>query len=244
MQLTWPEANEPIDLQGGDVHVWAVPLDGTDKAVRRLAATLNDDEQRRAARFLAEEPRRRFVISRAALRTILAHHLRTAPADVPVEYDLHGKPQLPERTNDLYFNLAHSGGLALVAVTEGCAVGVDVERVRPVRQWDQIAIRYFSVSETEAIMAAEESERQAAFLRCWTHKEAILKAIGVGLGYPLDAFAVPIAESVDAWVELPGRESKAPIPCWLTHASPSAEYVGAVATLGQERRAVWLTYRL
>jgi 4'-phosphopantetheinyl transferase len=155
-----------------------------------------------------------------------------APADVLIEIGAQGKPFLgaiAART-DLQFNLAHSGELALVAVTRGCPVGVDVERLRPIEHWTEIASRYFHPAEVAAIAASIEGERNTGFLRCWTQKEAILKAFGVGLGHSLQSFAVPVLEQSGQWVELDALAGATPRRYWLRSLVPSAGYVAAVAT--------------
>jgi 4'-phosphopantetheinyl transferase len=155
--------------------------------------------------------------------------------------DPRGKPWLamPDRRRaSLHFNLAHSGELALVAVAEGCEVGVDVERLRPVRHCDEIAERYFSTGERDAVGAAEPALRSAAFLRCWTAKEAVLKAIGTGLGHPLQTFDTSAVDPLGAWIELPARNEVRPLRCWLVPMAPYDGYVGAVACLESCRRAV------
>ena len=243
MKLHWPDMAATVDLAADEVHVWALPLTMVDDALRETSADLSPDERQRAARFTRDEPRRRFVVSRGALRTILGHHLGVAPRDVPLAYANNGKPEL--KAGELHFNLTHSGELALVAVAKGCAVGVDLERVRPVRQRDEIAGRYFAPAEIGAILELDESQRTDAFLRCWTRKEAVLKVIGTGLGYPLDAFAVPVGTDIDtdAWIDLAGHGSFAAAHCRLQQVNPCADYVAAVATLSQERLPVCFTYR-
>lgn len=245
MQLDWPLATDPIDLAAGDVHVWAVPLDGTASAAGDPESVLSDDERERAARFAVDPPRRRFAKSRAALRSILGRYLVTAPQDIALEYDGGGKPGLAGglQASNLQFNLAHSGELALLAVTTGCAVGVDVEFQRAVRERDEIARRYFAAAELDAVLAHDESQRAAAFFRCWTRKEAVLKAIGTGLGYPLDAFEVPIDESAGGWIELPAHGSLAAASCWLAPLDPCADYAAALAMLGKQRKPACFTYR-
>jgi 4'-phosphopantetheinyl transferase len=158
---------------------------------------------------------------------------------VPIERDANGKPQLAARaeTTDLQFNLAHSGELALVAVTRGCEVGVDAEQLRPIVHWQDIATRYFHPSESGAIDAVEPSARNEAFLRCWTRKEAILKALGVGLGHSLASFVVPIDEPAGQWVELPKPVGSAPRRYWLQSMVQFPGYVAAVATVQPKRIA-------
>jgi 4'-phosphopantetheinyl transferase len=241
MKLNWPEVTEATDLAASDLQVWAVPLDEAGSAGDQLFGVLSDEERRRAARFALDAPRRRFVATRAALRTILGRRLRVAPQDVPIVYVGNGKPDLP--SGEVQFNVAHSGELALVAVTTWCAVGVDVELVRPVIQRDEIARRYFAPVEIEAILAMDEPQRTAAFLRCWARKEAVLKAIGTGLGYPLEALSVPVGESVSDWVNLPAHAPLKAARCWLEHINPCTGYVAAVAAVDERHKPVGLTYR-
>jgi 4'-phosphopantetheinyl transferase len=243
MQLTWPETAGPVVLAADEVHVWAVPLD--EGPLPPDESMLSDDERRRAERFRRPELRRRFVAARSGLRMIIGRYLGTPPADVRLVLDPGGKPRLATPDggqSTLRFNLAHSGELALVAVAEGCDVGVDVERLRPVRRLDDIARRYFSTGEWDAIRAVEPPLRAAAFLRCWTGKEAVLKATGVGLGHPLETFDVSAASPSGGWIELPPRKTAGAVRCWLVPVAPCDTYVGAVACVESQRRVVGYAY--
>jgi 4'-phosphopantetheinyl transferase len=125
--------------------------------------------------------------------------------------------------------------LALIAVTKGCEVGVDVERLRPVRHLEHIAQRYFHPAETTAILAARPAERDAAFLRGWTGKEAVLKALGRGITGSFAEFQVPINEFISTWIDLPAELSPQHARCWLHRLAPCDGYLAAVALLGAER---------
>jgi 4'-phosphopantetheinyl transferase len=238
VDINWPESNDWVALAASDLHVWAIPLDVTGVRLTELEARLTCEERQRAERFLREEVGRRFIVSRASLRSLLGRYLAMPPSDVPMVSGLHGKPQLAARAeaSDLQFNLAHSGELALVAVTRGCDVGVDLEQLRPIEHWHEIAARYFHVAEAAAIAAVDPSEQTAAFLRCWTRKEAILKACGVGLGHSLRSFEVPVTEHAAQWVELFVPSFSAARRYWLQSAGPCAGYLAAVAT-GLQRTA-------
>lgn len=239
MQLAWPIATDPATLADDDAHVWAVPLDSSGTPVESV---LSADERQRADRFRRPELRRRFVTARGGLRTILGRYLGTPPADVRLELDPRGKPRLAGNHRSwLCFNLAHSGELALVAVARGCDVGVDVERLRSVRRLDEIAGRFFHPGERDAIQAADPAVRAAAFLRSWTGKEAVLKAIGLGLGHPLQTFDTSAVGPRGDWVELPPRESVGAVRCWLVPVAPSGAYVGAVACVESRRRVIGFT---
>ena len=172
------------------VHAWAWPLDGPDDVLRRAHEVLDDVEHARAARFVKLEHRRRFAIAHGVLRVLLSRYARCAPTSLRFAASTGGKPLLVD--SDLQFNLSHSAGRAVLAVSRS-AVGVDVEHDRERLDPLGLASRYFFGAEHDAIRAATPDERTPTFLRYWVAKEAVLKAQGVGLAFPLDAFAVDFA---------------------------------------------------
>jgi 4'-phosphopantetheinyl transferase len=147
-------------VKPGELHVWVVRLD------RPHALPPTADESERAARFRFPAKQLEYLRSHAALRAILGSS-NFAVSDK-------GKPYLPDSPS-LKFNLSHSGERALVAVALDVEVGVDVEKIRPMPGWQQIAERFFPPSEAAAL------EAEAGFFPCWTRIEAVLKARGVGL---------------------------------------------------------------
>lgn len=231
MDNQWPEQSD-CDALADEVHVWSVPLGVDATRAAGLAVQLTEDERLRSGRFLRDEVRGRFIVGRVSLRFLLGGYLGVPAADVPIEIDGAGKPHLAASADmsGLKFNLAHSGDLALVAVARGCEVGVDVEQLRPVGHREELAARYFHPSEVAAIEGVDPSARDVAFLRCWTQKEAILKARGVGLSHSLQTFDVPIEESAGQWVDLPSVDGFAPRRYWLQSLRQLSDHVGAVAT--------------
>jgi len=234
----------PTPLSPEEVHVWSVPLGEPGSSWQQPWSILSDDERQRAERFLVERPRRQFVRTRAALRTILAGHLSTTPERVRLAYDTLGKPRLAEqdRAHDVRFNVAHSGELALIAVTLDTEVGTDIEKLRPVHHLEPIAKRFFSPAEAERIEASDQDRRTTSFLQCWTGKEAVLKAMGAGLSYPLAQFEVPTDGETSRWIDLPAHRSFAKARCWLQPVCLGGSYLGAVATLGALRHSVFMSY--
>jgi 4'-phosphopantetheinyl transferase len=176
----------PLRLKPGSVHVWIVDLESSPAT----AEVLSPSELARAARFRFARDRRRFIASHAALREILAAYTGILPASLEFIALPHGKPALV--SGDLRFNLSHSADLALVALASGAEVGVDIERIRAQLELEAIARRFFSPSETDALLAYPEPERESAFFRCWTRKEAYVKALGGGLTISLASFAVSL----------------------------------------------------
>lgn len=233
--LTWREPPTRLILAATDLHVWQVPLDRPAENVTRFQTLLAADELARADRFYFERDRRRYIVARGALRTILGRYLDRTPESLRLAYAAKGKPYLPDVP--LYFNVAHSHELALCAIALADEVGVDVEYTqRHVSDIDHIAARFFSPNENVIYQALPLAERRAAFFRCWTRKEAFIKAIGEGLSHPLDRFDVALtADEPAALLQIDGDVAAA--KAWtLLHLEPADEYVGAVAVRGTPLR--------
>ncbi len=215
----------------GEVHVWRVALDPAEEVVARLRGVLAADEVARAERFHFEKHRRRFAVGRGALRRLLGGYLGTAPEAVRFAYGERDKPRLAEQRAGLplRFNLSNSAELALVAVTVGPEVGVDLEAVRPMEDALAIAERFFSAAEREVLRHVPPGERDQAFFRCWTRKEAYVKAVGDGIALGLDRFDVSLDPGAGArFLALDGDPARA--AAWsLTHIDPAPGYLGALA---------------
>ena len=169
-------------------------------------ALLDDEERARSTRFVRPPDRRRFVLAHAALRMFLARCLDVHPTAVRYEKGVHGKPRLAEGLPSLEFNLSHSGGLGVLAVARDRSVGVDVEQVRDVPDALSIADTHFSAAERQVLRSLPAAELRGAFFRCWTRKEALIKALGEGLGRALDSFDVDLApDSMSALTRFDGR---------------------------------------
>jgi 4'-phosphopantetheinyl transferase len=238
MQLNWPEPSDFPELAAGTIHVWAIPLTGSQPHLAACESLLSHDERVRAGKFALDPPRQTFVVSRAVLRKTLGQYLKTAANRVKFVYDAFGKPQLADAA--LSFNVAHSSELTLIAVSRAGQLGVDVERVRNVDASLEIAAKNFHADELNAMQAANVADVANVFLRCWTRKEAILKSCGSGLSYPLDAFNV-LAESP---IEIPEHGSHAAARCWFNDLEPSNDYRAAVAANFASAPPLGFTYSL
>lgn len=205
------------------VDLWTWDLDAPVAAA--AVATLSDDERARAARFVHDRDRRRYVAGRARLRAILADYMGRPAEVLRFRYGAHGKPALDD-AGDLCFNLSHTGDLAALAVTRGHELGVDIERAEPVRE--DVASRFFSVREQAALRQAPADDQVRGFHRIWTRKEAFVKALGEGLSTPLAAFAVTLDDDAPA---LAWREGVPDAPdFWaFAHFEPRPDVIGAIA---------------
>lgn len=216
-----------IELRSNELHVWAVPLHGD---ADRYGALLSRSELQRLERFRFADHRRRYQIGHGALRTILGGYLRIPPTEVQFAQGPRGKPYVDHPPHSgrsgPFFNLSHSSKLALIAVS-ATEVGVDLEKVRHLESLTEIARRHFSESEFQALDALQGEARQLAFYRCWTRKEAYIKALGEGLSMPLDTFDVSLCEEPQFLACRDGRED--PKNWSMLDVSPAADFVAAAA---------------
>lgn len=196
----WGAGPEKPELLAGRVDVWRLSLDAArlEEELSPLsgarAGVLAPDELERASRFHFDRDRVRYIRCRTALRLLLARYLDIAPPSVEFAYTANGKPELAagQNSRQLRFNVSHSDNMALIAVGFQDTLGVDIERVRPDVKTAELSERFFSASERGGLRSLPETMRVAAFYACWSRKEAFLKAIGEGLGFPLDNFSVSV----------------------------------------------------
>ena len=183
-----------VELPFGIVNIWFVEIDRFGSVVQPLSGIISSDERERAERFHFERDRKRFVAARVFLRRILGKSLGVEPHCVSFQYGPFGKPALGEEFKDspVRFNVSHSHGCAIYAVTLGREVGVDLEYIRPLDDLSALADRNFSVDENNGLRSLPAQDRLDGFFDCWTRKEAFLKATGDGLSFPLDKFDVSL----------------------------------------------------
>lgn len=175
----------------GECHVWRIALlaEGTDQPSligRAGAGVLDAKEQARANRFLLTRDQQRFVARRVALRWVLASYLEVPPAQIEFQVGAHGKPELAGWLNAAgwNFNCTHSGNYALIAVARNRSVGVDLEQHSELSDLPNLVHTCLSPAERAVFFRLSAREQPEAFFRCWTRKEAFLKALGWGLAFP------------------------------------------------------------
>ena len=225
-----------LELSPGEIHLWAVRLDPPPQQVERLGLPLSNEEWQRANRFRFEQHRRQYLVGRGALRTLLAAYLGIFPERVRFTYGPRGKPFLADQAageGSLFFNLSNSSELALVGFVRGAEIGVDVEFMKPMSDLEQIAERFFSLSERETLRGLPHEKKPEGFFNCWTRKEAYLKAMGEGLAAPLDSFDVTLAPGEPPrMLTLQGDAERAARWCFQCF-RPAEEYIAALAIEGK-----------
>jgi 4'-phosphopantetheinyl transferase len=227
-----PPAAVPPVLASGAVALWAVVLDAPPEVVQRIRRVLSAGEEARAASFRFDLHRMRFIVARAALRSILGGYLRVAPRELELVYGPRGKPAL-SRSPSLHFNLSHSEGLALVAATRVGRIGVDLERIRPLDDLEGLARTFFSPGEQARFRALPDRSKLPALIACWTQKEAFLKALGEGVALPFESLDLWLAPG-EALRTLSFREESGRSSTWsLRELRPASGYAGALALEGR-----------
>lgn len=215
----------------GEAHLRVIDLRQSAPAEASLRCFLSPDEIERAARFHRQTDRTRFVVTRGWLRVVLARALAATPEQLHFSFGARGKPRLGGAFQDagLNFNVSHSGDHAMIGVTVGQEIGVDIEALRLMTDFENIASGYFSVDETRAILAVADGDRLRAFFRCWTRKEAFLKATGEGMGMALDGFSVRIGERDDSTINASDSTDGAARAWTVRGVSTASGYEAAVA---------------
>ena len=224
MALIWRPSVEIPDLKEGQLHVWKSHLS---HAITFDEATLSSDERFRMQRFRFDKDRRMFLLARGLLRRLLGAYLKVIPGQIKFCYTDHGKPYvfLKEQHDQIEFNISHSGDIVCMAFVQEAPVGIDVEDILSLPDLDQVASRFFSPGEQLDLNKLSGTEKVAAFYRCWTRKEAVIKACGEGLSMPLDSFQVSLLPGEPArLLNNPDKRS------WLLlDLSPEPGYAAAVA---------------
>lgn len=227
-------ATVPGRLTAVDVHVWTIAV-ATDP-VARLRPYLAPEEDEQAARFHHRADAERHIVAHGALRLILATYVATDPRSLRFEIAAKGKPALVREAAmaDIRFNLAHSGSLVLCAVASAREVGVDIERIDEAFDFDPVAGISFSLAERAALTRLPARDRRGAFFAGWTRKEAYLKGLGEGLGYPLAGFDVSLAPGAAGALLASRIDADAPRRWFLNDLAVESGYAAALAV---ERRS-------
>jgi 4'-phosphopantetheinyl transferase len=224
--LTFPATSE--------LHVWRAWLPTDAGVLARCETMLAPDEKDRARRFLVQKARCEFVGTRGMLRRLLAAYCGGSPSEIWLKYGPKGKPEIsaengtgPRGTGPLRFNVSHSHGLAVVAFARDADVGIDVEKIREDFGGDEIASSQLP-----------QEARARGFFRCWTRKEAYLKARGDGLQIPLRDFHVSImTEQAQGLIDETGSR-------WTVYGfEPASGFAGAVSVRAEGLKLTFREWR-
>jgi 4'-phosphopantetheinyl transferase len=182
------------DLSSGEIHVWRIPLESGADPLSRWGNMLSESERKKTGSFRNSGDGARHAAAHGWLRRILAAYTGLQARELEFMETEFGKPFLKNNRGGIRFNMSHSGGGALVAVSRGRDVGVDMEFVTPAGDLERLAGQCFSPREIDLIRSSEDRLRTGMFYAIWTRKEAYIKARGEGMSLLLngiDCAAVP-----------------------------------------------------
>ncbi len=183
-ELLASSARPSIQLNLDEVHIWGWTLDGSQASVQTCISWLDTDERTRAARFVREEDRRRFVLAHGCLRALLSRYVGCPEESLQIGTNQCGKPVLVSQASALErieFNLSHAQDRMLVGVAQAMELGVDLEQVRPDTDIIGLAGRFYSLEEQEVLSRLLPVDQREAFFHYWVAKEAVLKGRGIGI---------------------------------------------------------------
>ena len=221
----------PIPMHHDDVQVWGIVLEITEAELPRAGSLLSQDERARAERLISEGHRRQSIAAHAMLRMVLSLYCVEPPKQLVIQRTSDGKPVLSQYPS-IRFNLTHSHGRALIAVARDREVGIDLERVRREVDVVRLAERFLSEKDQAFIEQGEPAQRHERFLKTWVAREAVLKADGKGITFPLNRDFVELtADGTEGCLVLGDAESdKRRKP--FRFLSLDAGWIGAVAAEG------------
>lgn len=232
-QSRWqPPPAHPVLESEHAVHIWLHAVSSTRPDAFDV---LSASERDRASRFVRASARARYVAAHAMLRRVLGRYLRTDPATLQFSRTPAGKPFLDARHHSpLRFNLTHSADWAMLAVARDWEVGIDLEAHRPLPA-ATLAQRFFGPAEARALGALSGPAQLRCFFRLWTAKEALAKALGLGLAGTLDRFVLETET-------LRWRDRRGEFDCqaWSLHELPAPEGCSAALALQRPSAALRL----
>jgi len=231
---------QAIEITSSDVQVWSLMLEVDDENLKAAMHCLSEDELGRAGRLVSDRHRREFITAHAALRGLLSRYCDRPPNALAFYKTPSGKPYLSD-VNAIRFSLTHSHGRALIAVARDREVGIDLEKVRPEIDVVRLADRFLSSPDRAFIHGADPERRHERFLNTWVVREAVSKAEGSGLTFPLHRDHVEfVNRGQEARLIANGAHSDGR-DLFVRMLSLEPDWIGAVAAQGRN----WtVTYRL
>ncbi len=190
-------------IDHGDIDVWLTRYDliMDDARLDAMRELLDQDERPQEHVFYFADDRKRYLVTRAMVRTVLSRYIPLPPESWIFTRNEYGRPAIANEIIDawpeargLRFNLSHTRGLIALAVSRDRDVGVDVEHLSVREVSLGIAHRFFSATEVRDLASVPENGRQDRFFEYWTFKESYIKARGMGLSLPLDGFSFEFAQ--------------------------------------------------
>jgi 4'-phosphopantetheinyl transferase len=223
--------HELLQLRTGQVDVWLTSLsEFTGSEHCACLQLLSEPERAQWQRFVAEDARLQYLVTRALVRSTLSRYAEVPAQTWQFETNTYGRPHIaqPQELRDLRFNLSNTTGLVACSISRDCEIGIDVESFARTVDTDALAPSVFAPAELADFRRSETQDRLHRFFSYWTLKESYIKARGMGLSIPLDAFwfdlrgPFPLLYVTDRCPDIPER--------WRFYQyAPTGEHMMAVA---------------
>lgn len=222
-----------LPLTPAGIDLWLASYDeiGDERLHAAYRQLLAPDERAQEPRFYFARDRRRYLVTRALVRTVLSRYLAVAPRDWVFSTNAYGRPRIANAEASgagLEFNISHTHALIVLGVTKQRALGVDVENVRDREAALAVADHYFAPPEVEALRATPAHQQQDRFFEYWTFKESYIKARGMGLSLPLDKFSFHYSDDRAVEIAIDPVLADAPARWQFWQFRPSPQYLVAV----------------
>jgi 4'-phosphopantetheinyl transferase len=179
-----------VNIPEDEIHVFKASLDCSEEMLVLYKELLSVDERLKAKRFKFERDKKHYTAGRGTLRELLGRYLGESPSRIKFSYTDKGKPFL--KNSAVKFNIAHSGGMAVFALSSMHELGIDIEILKDKKDAVELAKRFFSEDEIKDLDSVPKEKLTESFFNCWTRKEAFIKALGKGLSYSLTDFSVSL----------------------------------------------------
>jgi len=204
---TAPACPDPARIgQDSEVHIWRVKTNQSN--TRALEPCLSEAERAHSRRFRFLEDRHEFIVARGFRRYLLSRYLRLPPSVLQFHHGPYGKPELAHELNKgrITFNISHSCGVILAAISVDREVGIDIEFLDSRVEFREFASLVFSSAEITRLSQLRMDEQQRSYFQHWTRKEAFVKASGEGISdrirlldiVPSDGSLVPVMSGISA----------------------------------------------
>lgn len=241
--ISWHTPNNDLQLAEHEVHVWCADLNLDAAGVEQQQQLLSPDECEKANRYHFRHHRRRYIVGRGLLRSILSKYLYIDPRSIEFNYSRRGKPSLKHQPTfgKLFFNLSHSHELALYAIAPRPLVGIDIEHIRSMPSIDDMAMRYFFPNEYYKINAMDADDKRRAFFNYWTCKEAYVKATGVGLA-GIEEVEVLMDPSGEVSLQIVNGSRPAKQDWFVQQIQPNNGYSAALVLSGGQWQTDYFSY--
>jgi 4'-phosphopantetheinyl transferase len=175
------------------VHVWLFSIDPKDYRENEFLSILSPEEQAKSKKFHFSVDQKKYVISHGIMRKIIASYIPCHPKEIQYRHNAYGKPELHMPSCDIHFNLSHSEKLGALAIATR-PIGTDIEHLKPLEDYISLTKHFLSEKESNYFEQLTFANQHQAFYRAWTKKEAYIKAIGMGLSYPVEQITICLDE--------------------------------------------------